>query len=85
MSNDSHHELKSDLKIDNNYALYFVLKTEEQVISKNTEMYIVVLINDLDVCLQRVQFDEDKRNFITEILMLILLNCSHRITQTHKI
>jgi len=79
MSDDFHHELKLDLKINNNYVLCFVLKTEEQVILKNTEMYIIVLINDLNVCLQRVQFDEDRKDFITEILMLILLNCSHEI------
>jgi len=79
MSSDSHYELKLNLKISNNYVLCFVLKTEEQIISENTEMYIVVLINDLDICLQRVQFSKDRRDFITEILMLILLNCSYRV------
>jgi len=79
MSSSSHYELKSNLKISNNYVLCFVLKTEEQIISENTEMYIVVLIDDLDICLQRVQFSKDRRDFITEILMLILLNCSHRV------
>ncbi len=79
MSSSSYYELKSGLKVDNNYALYFVLKTEEQVISENTEMYIVVLTNDLDVHLQKVQFSEGRRDFITEILMLILLNCSYEI------
>jgi len=79
MSNDSHHELKSDLKIDNNYVLCFVLKIEEQVISENTEMYIVVLTDDLDIYLQKVQFNEGRRDFITEILMLILLNYSYEI------
>jgi len=79
MSSSSYYELKSDLKVNNNYALYFVLKTEEQVISENTKMYIVVLTDDLDVYLQKVQFSEGRRDFITEILMLILLNCSYEI------
>ncbi len=43
-------------------------------------MYIIVLINDLNVYLQRVQFSKNRKDFITEILMLILLNCSYRIT-----
>jgi hypothetical protein len=42
MSDDSYHELKSGLKISNNYAVDLVLKTEEEVISENAEMYIVV-------------------------------------------